>query len=165
VTEDKRVIEIRDSEINVEEIMNRIRERIRQRRAQASAQGLDYDRLVDARAPIVATGQSDADLNYDLRQLQTNADAIPVSLAMRDRHIPLLNFLIYRLEMLLHRLVLKYVNMLAGRQVVFNTAASNVLSALAQRLEQSEARAQQLEKEVSALRERVAELEQTRNTG
>jgi hypothetical protein len=165
VSEDQHVIEIRDPEINVEEIMARIRERIRQRRAQANAQGLEYDGLVDRRAPLIAADQSDADLDYDLRQLQTNADAILISLAMRDRRIPLLNALFYRLEMLLHRLVLKYVNQMAGRQVVYNTAAANVISALARRLEQSETRAQKLEQEVRALRERVDALARAGDPG
>ena len=165
MTEGKPVIEIRDPASNVEEIMNRIRERIRRRRAQANAQGLEYDSLVDARAPAVVVDQSDADLDYDLRQLQANADAILVSLAMRDRRIPLLNSLFYRLEMLLHRLALKYVNQMAGRQVVFNTAAANVISVMAQRLEQSETRAQKLEQEVRALRERVDALARARDPG
>ena len=66
--------------------------------------------------------------------------------------------------MLLHRLALKYVNQLAGRQVVFNTATANVLAVLARRVEQSQARAQQLDREVNVLRERIAELERTRDT-
>lgn len=164
MTEDQDAIEIRDPEVNVEEIMARIRERIRQRRAQAGAQGLEYDELVNGRAPVIAADQSDADFNYDLRQLQTNADAILISLAMRDRRIPLFNALFYRLELLLHRLVLKYVNQMAGRQVVYNTAAANVISALARRLEQSETRAQKLEQETRALRERVDALEQSRHS-
>ncbi|MBI5305253.1 MAG: hypothetical protein HY868_24190 [Chloroflexi bacterium] len=165
MTDDQRGIEIRDAEINVEEIMQRVRARIRERRAQANAQGLEYDALVDARAPRVATDQSDADLSYDLRQLQTSADAILVSLAMRDRQIPFFNFVFYRLENLLHRLVVKYVNQMAGRQVVYNTAAANVISVLVQRLELAHTRAQKLENEVSALRERVAELEHSREAG
>lgn len=165
MTKDKRVVEIHDSEINVEEIMERVRARIREQRAQASAQGSDYDALVDARVPVIKTDQSDADLDYDLHQLQTGADAIFVSLAMRDRQIPFFNFIFYRLENLLHRLVLKYVNQMAGRQVVYNTAAANVITVLVQRLEQTHTRAQKLENEVSALRERVAELERARATG
>lgn len=165
MTKDKRVVEIHDSEINVEEIMERVRARIRERRAQASAQGLEYDALVDARTPRVATDQSDTDLSYDLRQLQTGADAILVSLAMHDRQLPLFNSIFYRLENLLHRLVVKYVNQTAGRQVVYNTAAANVITVLVQRLEQTHTCAQKLENEVSALRERVAELERARATG
>ena len=162
--QDQRVVEIRDPEIDVAEIMDRVRERIRQRRAQAKAQGLEYDRLVDARPPVVAADHSETDFQYDLRELQISADGILVTVAMRDRQLPLLNSLFYRAEMLLHRLALKYVNQLAGRQVVFNTATANVLAVLARRVEQSQARAQQLDREVNVLRERIAELERTRDT-
>jgi phage shock protein A len=162
VTEDQQVVEIREPEINVEEIMARIRERIRQRRAQADAQGLEYDRLVDARAPSVAADQSEADLEYDLRQAQIGADAILVSLEMRDRRIRMFNSFFYRLEELLHRLVLKYVNRMAGRQIVFNTATANVIATLVRRLEQYETQTQKLEQEVCALRERIADLERAR---
>ena len=159
---DQRVVEIRDSEIDVAAIMARVRERIRQRRAQADAQGLEYDRLVDGRAPRIAADLSEVDLEYDLRQAQIGAEAVLVSLEMRDRHIPVFNSFFYRLEELLHRLALKYVNRMAGRQVVFNTAAANVIATVARRLEQHEAQTQKLEQEVRALRERVAKLEGTR---
>lgn len=157
--EAEQVIEIRDPEINVEEIMTRIRERLRQRRAQASAQGLDYDRLVGGEQ-IVDAGLLATDLFYDLHQLRTSAEAIWVPSAMRDRHFPpLINSVLFRLENLFHRLTLKYVNMLAGRQIVFNRAAVEVLTSALRAQDQYEARLEALEKQVSELRERLAKFE------
>jgi hypothetical protein len=159
------VIEIRDPEINVEEIMTRIRERISQRRAQASAQGLDYDRLAGD-AKVIPSGTLATDLYYDLHQLRTTAESIWVPSAMRDRHFPpLINSALFRLENLLHRLALKYVNMLAGRQVVFNRAASSILTSTVRELEQTDARVETLDQQVSALRERLAKLEQSSSGG
>jgi hypothetical protein len=160
----EQVIDIRDPEINVEEIMARIRERLRQRRTQASAQGLDYDRLVgDDRT--VASGTLSTDLYYDLHQLRTTAESIWVPSAMRDRHFPpLINSVLFRLENLFHRLALKYVNMLAGRQVVFNRAAVGVLTGTLRALEQNQARVETLEKQVSELRECLAKFEQSSST-
>ncbi|MBM3128956.1 MAG: hypothetical protein FJ009_10105 [Chloroflexi bacterium] len=157
----EQVIDIRDPEINVEEIMARIRERLRQRRAQASAQGLDYDRLVDDER-VIASGALSADLYYDLHQLRTTAESIWVPSAMRDRHFPpLLNALLFRTENLFHRLALKYVNMLAGRQVVFNRAATSIVTSVLRQLEQDDAHIETLEKQVKELRERLAKIEQS----
>lgn len=157
----EQVIDIRDPEINVEEIMARIRERLRQRRAQASAQGLDYDRLVDD-DKVIQAGSLSADLYYDLHQLRTTAESIWVPSAMRDRHFPpLINSVLFRTENLFHRLVLKYVNMLAGRQVVFNRAATSIVTNVLRQLEQDDARIEALEKQVKELRERLAKMEQS----
>lgn len=153
----EQIIEIRDPEINVEEIMGRIRARIRERRQQAEAQGLNYDKLVDE----ASWGESrlfSADLLYELQQLCMNADAIGVSVSMRDRHLPLLNPLFFRLEKLLHRLAVKYVNMLAGRQIMLNRSMAHVLSAVARTLEEREVRLEELEKEVAELRHRLDQI-------
>ncbi|MBI5652662.1 MAG: hypothetical protein HZC40_19790 [Chloroflexi bacterium] len=123
---------------------------------------MEYDALVDARAPEIVVHQSDAEFESDLRQLQISADAILVSPAMRDRRLRFFNAIFFRLENLLHRLALKYVNQSAGKQIVFNLAAANVIATLARRLEQNQARAQELENQVRALRERVVELERAR---
>lgn len=161
MSEVEQVIDIRDPEINVEEIMARIRERLRKRRAQASAQGLDYDHLVNDDKAL-QSGTLSADLYYDLHQLRTTAESIWVPSAMRDRHFPpLINSVLFRTENLFHRLALKYVNMLAGRQVVFNRAAASIVTSILRQLEQDDARIKALEKQIQELRERLARVEQS----
>lgn len=155
----EQVIDIRDPEVNVEEIMGRIRERIRQRRAQAADQGLEYDKLTDQEELDAPSERLGVDLYFDLHQLRENADGILVSLAMRDRQFPLFNSVLYRLEKLLHRLVIKYVNMMAGRQVVFNQAAARILHRIARALDEDDHRLQTLEKQVAELQQRIAQLE------
>lgn len=154
------VIEIRDSEIDVEDIMARIRERIRNRRDQAEAQGLDYDRLTDERVSGNTDGTLSSDFYYDLRQARENANSIWISLSVVDRDIPLIGSLVRRARRIVHSLVLYYVNMLAGKQVVFNRSAASVLSDLASHSEGTDARIQELEAEVEALHERIAALEE-----
>jgi hypothetical protein len=158
------VIEIRDPEINTEEIMARIRQRIRERRALAEGRGLDYDRLVadDFKSPD--GGRLSGDVYYDLHQLRGSADNIWVTLSMRDRHFPLLNPILYRIEKLLHRLALKYVNLLAGRQVVVNRAATHLLSETVRAVDDMTSRVETLEKQVVELRERLAKIEQLRKS-
>ena len=134
------------------------------RDSEIRAAKIEYDALVDARAPEIVAHQSDAEFESDLRHLQISADAILVSPAPRDRRLRFFNTLFFRLENLLHRLALKYVNQSAGKQIVFNIAAANVIAKLARRLEQNQARTQELENQVRALRERVAELERARES-
>jgi len=151
-------IEIRDPEINVAEIMQRLRARIRERHAATQTPDAEDAAMLETRAPIAPGDYTDADFASDMRLLETRADAILVSLAMRDRHLPIFNSLFYRFEVLLHRLALKYVNQLAGRQVLYNTAAANVIATLAQKLALSEARTKKLEDELRDLRARVTKL-------
>lgn len=153
------VIEIRDPEIDVEDIMARIRERIRNRRDQAEAQGLDYDRLTDDRRTYDGDGELSSDFYYDLRQVRENADSIWVSLSVVGRDIPIVGSLVTRVRRMVHSLVLYYVNMLAGRQVVFNRSVASVLSGLVSHTDTTEGRIQELESEVDQLRQRIAALE------
>lgn len=149
------IIAIRDSEINVEEIMQRLRARIRERRAQAQTQGVDYDRWI-ASEDSTTGGRLSSEVYYELQQLRTSAEASGVTMAMRDRKIPLLNPILFRIENLLHRLVIKYVNMFVGRQVGFNRSSVRVVSELVQALDASQARIETLEKQVSELNQRLA---------
>lgn len=154
MAEPEQIIEIRDPEINVEEIMQRIRERVQQRREQAKSQGLDYDKLVDENLSGTS-GRLPPDLYYELQQLCTNADAIGVSVSVRDRRLPLLNPLALRIETLLHRLAVKYVNMLAGRQITLNRSSAYILAGLLRAVEERDVRLEALEKEVAELRARL----------
>jgi len=161
MSESKDTIEIRDPEVDVEEIMSRIRQRIQERRSQAQAQGLDYDGLVDDQATSFRTsGRFDPDLYYDLHQVRNSADTIWVSLSIVERQVPVVGSLLTRLRRELHSLVIYYVNMLAGRQVVFNRSVAGVLPALVDALDESQERVTALEKELVDLRQRVEALTQ-----
>jgi hypothetical protein len=120
------------------------------------AQGLDYDRAVDDKSSAVVSGRFPAGLHNELQWLQTNADGVIVSLAMRDRQIPLFNFLLFPLEKLLHRLALKYINMLAGRQAVINKTTAQVLGDLVGALEKDR---EELEQEMAELHQRLTKIE------
>jgi hypothetical protein len=152
------VFEIHDPEINVEEIMTRLRQRIDDRRAQAREQGLDYDHLVEDYSQTDGKTRTSADLSYDLHQLRENAESIWVSLDVRNRGLPLINWVAFPLEKLLHRLVVKYVNVLAGRQTAFNQMVVSVASDLAEMQDTSQVRIENLERTVAELREQLAAL-------
>lgn len=155
------VIDIRDPDINVEEIMERIRQRIRERRKQAQAQGLDYDRLTDGALGSPGGHRLPDDFYYDLHQARESAETIwvPLSVVGGGRYPQFLASLVNRLRGAAHQLVLYYVNMLAGRQIVFNRAAVSAVSGLAEAGEDAAQRLQRLEEEVASLRARLAALE------
>lgn len=154
------VIEIRDPEINTEEIMARIRQRIRERRAQAEGRGLDYDRLVDdpSRAE---SGRLASDLYYDLNKMRSTADSLWVSVQLYDSHLPLVNAWYMRIKGKLHGIVVDYINRLAGRQVAFNQTTEHVLSGMVHAFEDNDARVEALEKQIIELRDRLAKFEHT----
>jgi len=159
MTDPNEVIDIRTPEVNVEAIMERIRERVQQRRAKAQEQGLVYDRLTESGSPIDSTGRRlSSDFYYDLYQARQGADSIWVSLSVvgNNRYPQILNSLITRFRHALHHLVIYYVNMLAGRQISFNRASIGAIEELARANELMAERLAALEKEVEILSERLA---------
>ncbi|HRJ40370.1 MAG TPA: hypothetical protein PL105_00745, partial [Caldilineaceae bacterium] len=82
MAEPEDVIDIRDSDVDVEEIMARIRQRIRARRAQAQARGLDYDRLTDGSLEGGSSRFLSGDLYYDIYQVRESAETIWVTLSV-----------------------------------------------------------------------------------
>ncbi len=150
-----------DHEINVQEIMSRIRDRIRRHHEHAAAEGFGPNRPLPGGAFATRSGQLEPDLSYDLDQMRLTADSPWLSLAQRERHLPFGSF-IFRVENLLHRLILKYVNMLATRQIAFNRAALQVASGLMHIQRDSATRLSALKTDLSQLRERLAILERTR---
>ncbi len=159
MTVDESVIEIRDPEVNVPDLVRHVQERLDERRRQASATGQDYDRLADDPVAVTAGNRLPADFYDRLQELRTHADSLWVTPAVRNRRIPLLNPIAFRIERLLHLLAVKYVNLLAERQITYNHMTEQTLSALAEIQENDAARLETLEREVARLRDLVTRLE------
>lgn len=151
------VIEIRGPEVSQDEIIAQIQARIQDRRTLAQAKGLDYDQLAEG-SPSDRSGRVDPELHYELQQACKAAEAIGVSMSMVERSVPFAGKFATRLRRELHSLVLYYVNMLAGRQMVFNRAVAQVLVGLVTDFDQAEMRAEALEAEVTALKQRIEAL-------
>ena len=155
---EEQIIEIKDPEIDAEEIMHRIREHIRARRIQAQAQGVDFESLVKGIHPQ----RFDEALYREMRQVNASASqmGVMVSLVKPRRQIPVLSSLLQRIRQAAHQLVVYYVNQLASQQNHHNRQIVNVLMHLALGLER-ETYPQDvaaLRKEVAALREELAQL-------
>ena len=157
------VVEFRDPEIDAEAIMRTIREKIRQRRAQAEAQGLDYESFVEGLYAAQVSARFNHELYYDLRRLSLSYNKIAVGLSLTGNRLPIVGALIQRLRAGLHYLVLYYVNMLAGQQMAFNEYVVRALTTLVQDLESEPApsKVKALQEQVDALQARVQQLEKT----
>jgi len=149
-----KIIEIRDPEIDAEAIMRQIRENIRQRRAQAEGQGLDYEAFVEGLYTSQVTARFDHSLYYDLRRMSVGYDKVGVGLSLTESRIPLIAPLVQRFRKALHHLVIYYVNILAGQQARFNEYVVRALTGLVKELEEGPTPT-----EVEALRQEIAQLQ------
>ncbi|MBN1954763.1 MAG: hypothetical protein JW900_06895 [Anaerolineae bacterium] len=154
-------IEIRDPEIDAQAIMRQIRAKIRQRRAEAESQGLDYDAFLHGLSAAQGATRFDESFYHTLQQLGSSHDKIGVGLALTPSAIPLVGPLLQRVRVALHQLVIFYVNMLAGQQRGFNGHVAQAVRLLVKQLEADPlpGQVESLQRELDRLHERVEQLE------
>lgn len=141
--------QIEGSDIDAEVVMQQIRSRLRARRAEAKAKGLDFEAYADGLYPLPPDAVFSRDVYEAVRRLGLSYDKVSVGMVLTETQLPLLGGLVQRFRAALHALVLFYVNRLAGRQVRINEETARALAALVR----------DLDTEVRDLRARVAELE------
>jgi FkbM family methyltransferase len=144
--------QIEGDDIDAEAIMQQIRARIRARRAEAKARGLDFEAYADGLYPLPRDAILSRDVHEAVRYVALGYDKVSVELALTETRLPLVGRLAHKLRAALHGLVLFYVNRSAARQVRFNEQTSRALVALLR----------DLEAEIHDLRARIAELEAER---
>jgi hypothetical protein len=145
-------LEIEAGNIDAEAIMQEIRARLRARRAEAKAQGLDFEAYADGLYPLPPDAPLSREVYEAVRRLGVGYDKVSVELALTQTRLPVIGGLVQRLRAALHGLVLFYVNRLAARQIQVNEQVARALAALVQ----------DMETEILDLRARVAELEADR---
>jgi hypothetical protein len=145
--------------LDAETIMREIRARIQQRRAQAEAQGLDFDGLAEGRFTPDRPTRFNAELYYELRRLSVSGEQIGVGLSLTTSRWPLIGSLVQRVRLALHQLVIYYVNMLARQQSRVNAYEARAWLVLMADLEAKAAEAENLRREVAELRARLDGLE------
>jgi hypothetical protein len=140
---------IEGDDIDSEAIMQQIRARLRARRAEAKARGLDFEAYADGLYPLPPGAVLSRDFHEAVRHVSLGYDKVGVDLVLTETRIPLVGRFAHKLRAALHGLVLFYVNRSAARQIRFNEQTARALVALLR----------DLEAEVRDLRARVAELE------
>jgi hypothetical protein len=141
--------EIEGDYLDTEAIMQEIRTRLRARRAEARAQGLDWEAYADGLYPLPPEATFSRDLYEVVRHLALSYDKVNVDMALTEPRLPLVGGLAQRLRSALHELVLFYVNRLATRQTRFNYETARASAMLVR----------DLEGEIGDLRTRVHALE------
>jgi hypothetical protein len=139
-------------DLDVEGIMQEIRARIRARRAEAKAKGLDYEAYADGLYPLPPNTILSRELYEAVRYAGLSHDKVNVEMALTTNRIPVLGDLVQRIRAALHELVLFYVNQLAARQSRFNEQTARALVTLVR----------DLEAEIRDLRARIDALEANR---
>jgi hypothetical protein len=129
--------------------MQEIQSRLRARRDEAQAQGLDWEAYAGGLYPVPSDAAFGRDLYEAVRHLSLAYDKVNVEMMLTETQMPLIGRLIQRVRSALHELVLFYVNQLAARQARVNYQASRAMALLVR----------DLEAEVHELRSRLETLE------
>jgi hypothetical protein len=124
---------IEGDDIDAEAIMQRIRARLRARRA--AAKDLDWEAYADGLYPIPPDAVLSREACEAIRRVGLDYDKVSVEEALTETRVPLVGGLVHRLRAALHEVVLFYVNRLAARQIRVNEQAARALAALARDLE------------------------------
>ena len=151
------ILEIQTPEINAEAIMRQIRENLRSRRQEAEARGFEFDSLAAGEYPR----RFDDDLYREIRQVSASVARLGVSPSISAKGaVPILSSLFRRVRIVLHQLVIYYVNQLAAQQNRHNRQVLRVLMELVRELEREShsEELRELRDEVEAIRNEVARL-------
>lgn len=154
------IVDLPSSKINPGKMTQQIQERVQARRAAAAAQGLDYDSLV-MDADTFNANRLPLEFYKKIKELRDLANLSPVVVAMYDPHLPLVNAWFLRAKGKLHGIIVDYVNRLGKQQAAYNAETESIVNDLTEFLESTLLRIESLEREVVALRQRVAILERT----
>jgi 2-polyprenyl-3-methyl-5-hydroxy-6-metoxy-1,4-benzoquinol methylase len=143
-------IEIRDDEINVEEIMEKIRENIRRRQA-AGELPQDPDSIIGYSSKNCPAGESDDAIQHDLSYINSNWDIHNNSYFISSHHPHIGKFLV-KGRQLVHGEVRRYVDPMISRQTEFNTSTVRIITQASQRCTELNQRQQDLETAFSSFK-------------
>jgi hypothetical protein len=156
------LIEIHDPEIDPAQIMEQIRERIRQRREELGYPRQEFPAFGAAAYPGEPEGEDfDADLYYHLRRandLYCQIDVGPLLAPSPATQVPILGRLWKQIRQEAHNLVLFYVGELARQQVAVNRHVVSTLNRMAVQLQEQQEELQTLRDELNRLHKRLDDL-------
>jgi hypothetical protein len=152
------IVEIHDPEIDVQAIMAQIRANLATRGQDDRAIHFPSFGPVAGGAGAVCDGDAgplNAELYYNLGQLNLDYDQITVESTLETRPMRVVGPLVNRFKAEFHNLCVYYVNLLAGKQVGFNEHATRALNQLARELERKDTEVVALRQELADLRTRL----------
>jgi len=152
------LIKIGAPDVDVERVMTQIRDNIKRHRVEAEMRGIDFDKLARGKHPQLVGERFSGEVYDALYDAQAGADKNIIAMLVSPRPMPIVGGVIRRVREALHALVLFYVNRSAQRQAGFNTLITKALTNIVSDLEK-EAEADTKDKRITALEQRIAELE------
>jgi len=152
------VIEIKDPEIDVAIIMEKIRQGIERHRP-LYTEDVFFPSFRDSITSGVE--QLGREFNYELQEAVACHDRAWVSLQVFPVRLPILGSFLTKVKRELHNLVVFYVNRLAAKQTSFNTHSVRALASLSEVVGRNASAMdlEQLRQEVQRLKEKVDRLE------
>jgi O-antigen chain-terminating methyltransferase len=123
--------EIRDDEINVEEIMAKIRENIRRKQV-AGELPPDPDSVIGSHSKNCPAGESDDAMQRDLSYINTNWDIHNNSYFISSHHPHIGKFLV-KGRQLVHAEICRYIDPMISRQTDFNASTVRIINLASQR--------------------------------
>jgi O-antigen chain-terminating methyltransferase len=140
---DDNTIEIRDDEINVEEIMAKIRENIRRRKA-AGDLPPDPDSIITSTSKNVTIKPFNDTIGRDLSYINANWD-IHNNCYFISSHRPYIGKILVKGRQLVHGEVRRYVDPVISRQTEFNASTVRILTQMLQKSEELDLKISQQE--------------------
>ena len=147
---DDNTIEIRDDEINVEEIMEMIRENIRRRQAPGEQPPVP-DSVIASASKNCQADESDDAIQRALSYIKSNWNIHNNSYFISSHHRYIGKFLV-KGRQLVHGEVRRYVDPMISRQVEFNASTVRIISGTSLRCAELNQRQQELETAFSAFK-------------
>ena len=127
---DDNTIEIRDDEINVEEIMAKIRENIR-RRQEAGEVPPDPDSVIGSISVNYPAGDSEDTIQHDLSYINSNWDIRNNSYFISS-HRPHIGKFLVKGRQMIHGEVRRYVDPMISHQTQFNSSTVRIITRASQ---------------------------------
>jgi len=147
---DDNPIEIRDDEINVEEIMVKIRENI-QRRHAAGELPKDPDSVIGIPSKNCLDRESNDIIQDDLTYINSNWDIHNNNYVMSSHHPYIGKFILWGRQ-LVHGEVRRYIDPMISRQTEFNASAVRIITQTSQRCAHLNQKQQEMETAYSYLK-------------
>jgi SAM-dependent methyltransferase len=140
---DENTIEIRNDEINVEDIMAQIRENISRRRA-AGELPPDPDSIIGSPSKNCFASESNHGIQRDLLYINSNWDIHNNSYFISSHH-PYFGKFLVRGRQLVHGEVRRYIDPMVFRQTEFNASIARMIILASQRCDELNQRQQEME--------------------
>ncbi len=159
------ILSVSADAINVEALMRELRAAITQRKKDAEAKGIDFEKLAMGRYEISEGERFQSQVYEAIYTMTSLRDKSQVQPFVTPIAVPLIGPLIQKIRGALHMISIFYVNMSAERQIAFNVATARAVGSLARALDKEAETAPkaddiaQLKQEIARLQTRISELE------